>query len=74
LWDARSGKALATLTGHAGIVRAVRFLNQPDLLASGSDDGAIRLWHLTDLKRPAAQLGADLTREFSLAQRAFGVP
>ncbi|HKO46078.1 MAG TPA: serine/threonine-protein kinase [Polyangiaceae bacterium] len=66
IWNPLTGQALATLPGHTGSVRAVRFTQQGLVLASGSDDGTIRLWRLDDLTRPAAQLEADLIRQFGL--------
>ncbi|MET0795370.1 MAG: hypothetical protein ABW061_27875, partial [Polyangiaceae bacterium] len=65
LWDAGSGKALATLRAHSGVVRAVRFVGSA-VLASGSDDGAIKLWQLRDLARPADELEEALTQRFAL--------
>lgn len=66
IWNPLTGTPLATLPGHTGSVRAVRFTQRAFVLASGSDDGSIRLWHLDDLKRPAAELEANLTRQFGL--------
>jgi WD40 repeat protein len=43
LWDARDGKALATLAGHAGPVTAVAFARDSMLVATTSTD-AVRLW------------------------------
>jgi len=66
IWNPRGGVLLATLPGHTASVRAVRYIPHRSLLASGSDDGTIRLWHLEDLERPAAELEADLSRQFGL--------
>ncbi len=51
-------------------MRAVRFTRQAFVLASGSDDGTIRLWHLDDLTRSALELEANLTRQFGLEPAA----
>ena len=43
LWDAHSGKLLASLAGHQGDVDAVAFSRDGRILASGAGDG-VRLW------------------------------
>ncbi len=45
LWDADGG-ALGTLSGHTGWIWALAILD-PDLLASASEDGSVRLWQLS---------------------------
>lgn len=43
----RPGSPLvATLTGHAGRVKAVAFGPDPSIVVSGSDDGSIRVWDI----------------------------
>jgi len=75
IWNPVTGVPLATLPGHTASVRAVRFTRRAALLASGSDDGTIRLWHLDALTRPAAELEANLTRQFGLeSTRALAEP
>jgi WD40 repeat protein len=44
LWQASDGKQLAQLTGHTASVRALVWQPSGQLLASGSDDGTVRLW------------------------------
>jgi WD40 repeat protein len=44
LWEAASGRELATLQGHTGVVRGVALSSDGRLLASGSWDGTVRLW------------------------------
>lgn len=60
LWDVRDGKCLKTLPSHAGGVQSLAFspipLNPPNFgglrgtLASGSNDGTIKLWDVRDGK------------------------
>src|SRR5687768_2327243 len=44
LWDAKAGKLLRTLEGHAADVYCVTFSAKGDLVASGSADRSVRLW------------------------------
>jgi WD40 repeat protein/transcriptional regulator with XRE-family HTH domain len=44
LWEARTGRPLATLPGHTGAVRAVALSSDGDLVAGGGTDGTVRLW------------------------------
>ncbi|MEB3357196.1 MAG: serine/threonine-protein kinase [Synechococcales bacterium] len=58
LWDLNTLQALETLTGHIGWVWTVAFPSQatgdrPLLLASGSWDGAIKLWKRSPIPTPA---------------------
>ncbi len=48
LFDARLGKFLATLPGHDGSVTAVAFSPDSARIASGSSDGSIRIWNVSD--------------------------
>jgi WD40 repeat protein len=44
LWEAESGKLLASLQGHSGGVWGVGLSANGSVLASGGADGAVRLW------------------------------
>ncbi len=46
LWDPKTGRLLATLTGHRKAVTSLAFSPGGDLLASGSLDGAVRFWEI----------------------------
>jgi WD40 repeat protein len=44
LWEAPSGRLLATLQGHTSGVFAVALRRDGGLVASGSFDGTVKLW------------------------------
>lgn len=52
LWDVETGRNFAKLPGHTEHVRKVAFSPDGKLLASGSDDLSIRLWDVSNAKRP----------------------
>ncbi|OGT08747.1 MAG: hypothetical protein A2X78_02440 [Gammaproteobacteria bacterium GWE2_37_16] len=45
IWDPKSGKHLQTLNGHTNLIRHLTLLPN-GLLASGSDDGTVRVWDM----------------------------
>ena len=47
LYDMTTSRERALLTGHAGIVNAVAFSPDDATLASGGDDGKIKLWDIS---------------------------
>ena len=49
IYDARTGEALRLLTGHTDYVRCVAFSPDGTVLVSGSYDGTVLLWDLTQL-------------------------
>lgn len=44
LWDLRTRRRLALLTGHTGVVHSAIFAPDGNTLTTSSDDGTIRLW------------------------------
>jgi WD40 repeat protein len=50
LWDAISGRELASLSGHSKIVSGLAFSADDTLLASGSDDGTVMVWDVASRK------------------------
>jgi WD40 repeat protein len=65
LWDATRDTPLHTLRGHQGTLRKVRFSPNGDLVASGADDGTVRLWE-TATGREVRVLGPQAERVVSL--------
>jgi WD40 repeat protein len=60
LWDISTGKEIRSLTGHRGQVQAVALSPSGGLLATGSDDGAIKLWQIDNGKELRALAGHEL--------------
>ena len=44
VWDAREGRQLAELRGHAGAVNTAAFSLDDQLIATGGDDGSARIY------------------------------
>jgi len=47
IWSAQTGAHIHTLTGHLAGINTISWSPSSTLLASGSDDKVIRLWHTT---------------------------
>lgn len=65
LWTMHDSQQIKLLTGHKGVVRSVMFTHdrQPSII-SGSDDGAVRLWHV------ASEMAIELERRGSAVSSA----
>lgn len=46
LWDAKTGKIIRTLPGHAGTIQAVHLDEVHKFLLTGSNDTTVRLWNV----------------------------
>jgi WD40 repeat protein len=57
LWEAGTGKARSSLTGHERGIRTMAFSPDGKTLATGSDDQTVRLWDLDTGKERAALKG-----------------
>jgi len=55
LWDADSGRLIATAIEHTGAVQTVAF-SESGTLASGGDDGSVRLWGASSDSRSLSPL------------------
>jgi WD40 repeat protein len=65
LWDAKNGKELLTLKGHAGRVFGVAFSPDSKRVLTGSDDKTAKLWD--------AETGKELLTLKGHGERVYGV-
>ena len=54
VWDVASGRLLRELHGHKGLVTSVTFSPVGGWLASGSEDGTVRVWQVPEEGRGSA--------------------
>ena len=59
LWDAATGRLMATLRGHTRPVKVVAFGPDGKLLASGSEDGTVKLWNVASELEKAGRTKGD---------------
>jgi WD40 repeat protein len=72
LWDARTGKEIATLSGHKKAVSSVSFHPDGDHhLASSSDDGTVKVWD-TRTRKVIATLPCGYGRVYQVAYNRDG--
>jgi WD40 repeat protein len=53
IWDAKTGKLVATLKGHTNVVQCLAWTKDGKTLISGSDDCSIRIWNTTKWEQTA---------------------
>jgi WD40 repeat protein len=56
IWDAKTGKLVATLKGHTDQVMGLAWTKDGKILISGSNDSSIRTWNTTNWKQTAVLL------------------
>jgi WD40 repeat protein len=55
IWDAKTGKLVATLEGHTDLVRCLAWTKDGKTLISGSFDSSIRTWNTTNWQQSTVQ-------------------
>ena len=58
-YDLNTGQLLHTFTGHSGRINALAFSSDSKRIASGSDDGTIKIWDLDTKEEIATLLNID---------------
>ena len=53
IWDTKTQEQIAVLQGHMGSVHSVGFLRDGATLATGSSDGTMLLWEISELFSPS---------------------
>jgi WD40 repeat protein len=59
VWDVATGQRIALLRGHTKTIRDISFSADGQLLASGSEDGTIRIWDIQSQQQLQAFAGKD---------------
>ncbi len=73
LWDATTGDSLGLLPGHAGAVRTMAVAPRNGRVASGGDDGHVRVWDIQarscclTVTQPGPYEGMDITDAIGLS-------
>ncbi len=49
-WDIATGKQLPTLLSHPGVIQSVAYSHDGNLVATGSQDGSLRVWNAANGK------------------------
>lgn len=72
LWDVESGKAiLGPVKGHVSSVRSIRFSPDGRHIASGSEDGTIRIWDIENAVAPSATAEVGTHRNWTLSEEGW---
>lgn len=71
LWDATTGKRIATLRGHIGVINALAWSADGARLASAGDDLSMRIWDVAS-RQQLTVLNAHRDRVFSVAWQPNG--
>jgi WD40 repeat protein len=57
LWDAASGRTIATLNGHTGFVNCLAYSQDGERIASASDDRTVKMWDVGTRREIATLTG-----------------
>ena len=50
VWDSYTGKLIRSFRGHTGLINSLAFFKDGQQLVTGSRDGTLMLWDLTQLR------------------------
>jgi WD40 repeat protein len=59
LWDVSTGRELVRWEGHEAAVTSLTFHPDGNTLVSGSEDGTLKLWNLSYIRKELNTLGLD---------------